>query len=104
MSGGNTLKFEGEYKDGAMRYTGSTPKANGHTRLERLTFTPLPEIRVHQVWDQSIDGGKTWTVAFDGVYVPRSKTPELMPREQETALALSAAPKHLRNGATVYVL
>src|SRR5260370_39026158 len=70
----------------------------------RVSFTQLPEKRVPQVWAQSIDGGKTWTVAFDGVYVPRSKTPELMPREQETALALSAAPKHLRNGATVYVL
>ena len=31
-------------------------------------------------------------------------TPELLPREKEIELALSAAPKHLRDGAGVYVL
>ena len=30
--------------------------------------------------------------------------PELLPREKEIALALSAAPEHLRKGAAVYVL
>jgi hypothetical protein len=30
--------------------------------------------------------------------------PELLPREKEIALAVSAAPEHLRNGAGVYVL
>jgi hypothetical protein len=30
--------------------------------------------------------------------------PALLPRDQETALALSAAPAHLRSGAAVYVL
>ena len=30
--------------------------------------------------------------------------PELLPREKEIALALSAAPEHLRNDAGVYVL
>ncbi len=32
------------------------------------------------------------------------KLAELLPREREVALALSAAPEHLREGATVYVL
>jgi mannose-6-phosphate isomerase-like protein (cupin superfamily) len=32
------------------------------------------------------------------------KTPELMPRDREITLALAAAPPHLRDAATVYVL
>jgi len=34
----------------------------------------------------------------------RQPLPELLPREKEIALALSAAPEHLRKGAGVYVL
>jgi hypothetical protein len=26
---------------------------------------------VRQVWESSTDGGKTWTVAFDGTYTAR---------------------------------
>jgi hypothetical protein len=26
---------------------------------------------VHQLWKQSADGGKTWTTAFDGIYIPK---------------------------------
>ena len=39
----------------------------------KLTFTPMVEGWVHQVWEQSPDGGKTWTSIFDGMYKPRSK-------------------------------
>ena len=38
-------------------------------RLE-LTFAPLADGRVHQLWKQSQDDGRSWTVAFDGTYVP----------------------------------
>jgi hypothetical protein len=27
--------------------------------------------KVHQFWEQARDDGKTWTVAFDGIYLPR---------------------------------
>ncbi len=74
MSAGNTLKLAGSFQDGAMRFEGSTAQASGQTTLERLTFTPMSEGRVHQFWEQSRDGGKTWTSAFDGVYIPRKKT------------------------------
>jgi len=33
-----------------------------------------------------------------------AQTPELLPRDKEIEIALSAAPVHLRDGATVYVL
>jgi len=41
---------------------------------QRITWTPMPDGRVRQLWDASEDGGKTWKVAFDGTY--RKRTPE----------------------------
>jgi len=37
----------------------------------RITWTPRPDGTVRQVWEQSSDGGETWTVVFDGTYEPR---------------------------------
>ncbi|HET6618022.1 MAG TPA: tetratricopeptide repeat protein [Gemmatimonadota bacterium] len=39
--------------------------------LNRITWTPNPDGTVRQHWEQSTDGGATWTTAFDGLYVPR---------------------------------
>jgi hypothetical protein len=39
----------------------------------RITWTPLPEGRVRQFWENSRDEGKTWSVAFDGTYVRRKR-------------------------------
>jgi hypothetical protein len=66
-SGGNVLELAGQFKDGVMTLQGETSTAQGKV-LQRLTFTPLPESRVRQVWESSADAGKTWSVAFDGLY------------------------------------
>lgn len=66
---GNVLELAGEYRDGQMRFTGETPGRGGAKTLERLTFTRISADRVRQFWEQSADGGKTWTVAFDGTYI-----------------------------------
>jgi hypothetical protein len=34
----------------------------------RITWTPHPDGSVRQLWEQSTDEGKTWQVAFDGLY------------------------------------
>ena len=68
---GSVLELAGEYKDGAMRFTGETKGRDGRVTLERLTFTKLDDGRIRQFWEQSSDGGKTWTVAFDGTYVKK---------------------------------
>ena len=68
-SGGGVVHLSGVYKDGAMRYEGVTVASNGGKTLERLTFFNLGPDRVRQFWEQSRDDGKTWTVAFDGMYV-----------------------------------
>jgi hypothetical protein len=41
---------------------------------------------VHQLWEQSQDAGVTWTVAFDGTYVPRPAEADLSSRSQATAI------------------
>jgi hypothetical protein len=66
---GGVLELTGDYKDDQMRFTGETKGAGGKVTLERLTFTRLGDGRVRQFWEQSADGGRTWTVVFDGTYV-----------------------------------
>ena len=41
---------------------------SGTVVRQRAAWTPQPDGRVRQFWQQSSDGGTTWTVAFDGWY------------------------------------
>ena len=59
-SNGSLLLIEGGIVDAAMQMSNAT---------NRITWSRLDGGRVRQVWEQSKDG-KTWTVVFDGVYVP----------------------------------
>lgn len=68
-SQGNVLELHGEFKDGAMRFTGETPNRNGGRTLHKLNFFPLEGGRVRQLWESSQDDGKTWSTVFDGLYV-----------------------------------
>jgi hypothetical protein len=40
--------------------------------INRITWTPLEGGKVRQLWETSKDQGKTWQVAFDGLYTPRA--------------------------------
>jgi hypothetical protein len=40
--------------------------------VQRITWTRLEDGRVRQLWESTADGGKTWTIAFDGYYRRRS--------------------------------
>jgi tetratricopeptide (TPR) repeat protein len=68
---GNSLDYTGEFRDGAMRFVGWTLDAQGHRVEQKLTFTPIDPNTVRQTFEASSDGGKTWTVTFDGRYVRR---------------------------------
>ena len=59
-----------EFEDGGVRFQGEITLPNGRTYLDRTTLTPLEEGKVRQVIETSRDGGKTWRVGFDAVYVP----------------------------------
>ena len=69
-SDGTFLLLDGGLRDGTMELSGVTTGANGAKTLHRIRWTPQggssPAVR--QLWESSRDGGKTWTVAFDGLY------------------------------------
>lgn len=67
---GGSLDLFGGREGDAMVLRGTTEGPKGRM-LERITWTPLPDGRVRQLWEQSPDGGATWTVSFDGYYSRR---------------------------------
>ena len=61
-----------ELEGGALRFQGELPQGDGSRVLDRTTLYPLPEGRVRQVIEQSRDGGETWQVGFDAIYLPQA--------------------------------
>ncbi|MDB6113115.1 MAG: hypothetical protein JWQ62_60 [Lacunisphaera sp.] len=66
-SGGGVLELSGGIIGGNMVLTGEH-EARGQHLTEKITWTPNADGSVRQHWQQSTDGGKTWTEAFDGLY------------------------------------
>lgn len=71
-SGGLVLQLDGGLVDGRMVLSGVGKDAQGNDVLQRITWTPHDDGTVQQTWEQSTDGGATWTIAFDGIYKKRS--------------------------------
>jgi hypothetical protein len=71
-SSGGRLELAGGLVEGKMVLEGETPAAaaGGPPVRNRITWTPLPEARVRQLWETSSDGGKSYTIAFEGLYQP----------------------------------
>ena len=65
---GGAINFVGERKGNTMYMECETLGPNGVRTLGHMTWTDLGPGKVRQLWEQSTDGGKTWTVAFDGEY------------------------------------
>ena len=55
--------------DGAVRFQGEIRQEDGRVVLDRTTLTAISEHRVHQLIEQSIDGGDTWQTSFDAMYI-----------------------------------
>ena len=72
---GGIIRYEGTFTDGAMRMHGTSVGPDGTTELSRMTLTPIDGGRVHQFIERSTDNGATWTVYFDGIYVPYAPQP-----------------------------
>jgi len=64
---GNPVTLRGGIHDGAM-VLASHPDTLPAIGLTRATWRLLPDGRVRQTFESSTDGGKTWTVSFDGFY------------------------------------
>ncbi len=70
-SGINTLNitrfYDGEYKDGAMRFVFDR-EVNGTKMIGRFIFFNEGPNQVRQFNETSSDGGKTWTTSYDFTY------------------------------------
>lgn len=67
-SGGSFLFLTGGLEGGKMVLSGTTHAKDGAAQLERISWTPADDGSVEQRWEQSTDGGKSWKVAFVGIY------------------------------------
>ncbi len=67
--GGSQIDIRGGLVGESMVLTGTlTTAANKATVPFRGTWTPLPDGRVRQFFEQSTDDGKTWAPWFEGFY------------------------------------
>ena len=62
------LEMSGALQGTAMVMTGDYVRPDGKRVKARMRWQPLEQGRVRQVWENSEDGGATWTTVFDGVY------------------------------------
>ncbi|MBK6489651.1 MAG: hypothetical protein IPF98_22980 [Gemmatimonadetes bacterium] len=70
---GMLAQFDGaRAPDGAMVMEGPARGPAGEPARSRMSFTPLTDGRVRQLWELSIDGGTTWRTTFDGYYTRRA--------------------------------
>ncbi len=60
--------INGEYKDSVMRFTFTTPDAQGHILQGRFSFFNQGPKQVRQLNETSPDDGKTWNVSYDFTY------------------------------------
>ncbi len=67
--GGSQINIRGGMTDEGMALVGTLHTiSNGTTIPFRGLWTPLPDGRVRQFFEQSNDGGETWTTWFEGFY------------------------------------
>ena len=67
---GSRLLLSGGFGGGSMVLEGrqDLPGKDGVHKRERITWTPNADGSVRQLWESSVDEGKNWTIAFDGLY------------------------------------
>ena len=68
--GGNglILYLKGGLEDGKMVLTGEPRQGRDGPVTDRITWTPMDDGRVRQLWEISNDDRATWQVVFDGKY------------------------------------
>ncbi len=67
--GGSQINIRGGLTDDGMNLAGTIHYvANGTTAPFRGLWTPMPDGRVRQYFEQSNDGGETWVPWFEGFY------------------------------------
>jgi hypothetical protein len=67
--GGLVLHLSGGLRGTSMVLSGRRTGPRGEL-LDRITWTPLDDGAVRQLWEVSGDGGASWKTSFDGHYAP----------------------------------
>lgn len=60
-------KLQVDAPEGAVRFQGEVPLPTGGVALDRTTLNRLPDGRVRQLIESSLDGGATWR-SWEGIY------------------------------------
>ncbi len=72
---GNVTEYRtGEWKNGSMVFVTEAQPGTNPPSLVRMTFTPVSSEIVRQMFENSTDEGRTWTVTSD-LYYHRRKAP-----------------------------
>ncbi|MEO6668855.1 MAG: tetratricopeptide repeat protein [Ferruginibacter sp.] len=71
IAGASQNYYNGEYKDGAMRFEGDGVDKAGNKLLFRLSYFNEGFNQVRQLLEQSADIGKTWITLYDFTYKKR---------------------------------
>ena len=73
-SSGDTYNYiETKRKEGLLQFESDFLMRSGQIGISRLTFTLNDDGTVRQLFENSTDGGKTWSPAFDGLYKKKVK-------------------------------
>lgn len=69
---GLTLLLAGQWQQGSMVLSGKGVSATGSPVLHRISWTPLADGRVRQLWETRVlpAESETWAPVFDGFYSP----------------------------------
>jgi hypothetical protein len=72
-NGGNVAWFSGGLEAGQMILSGERPGSKpGLTAIDRVAWSVLDPNKVRQYWQISEDGGESWFVAADNLYIRKS--------------------------------
>ena len=72
---GGVVRYEGKLrKEGVMFMEGWSTSADGEEQMAKVTWTLLPDGRVHHVIEQSANRGYDWKKFFDALYVKSDRS------------------------------
>jgi hypothetical protein len=68
------LRVERVVRDAAdLRVRAGSRDGEAKTLVQRITWTPLPDGGLRQLWETSADAGSTWKTVFDGYYSRKAR-------------------------------
>ena len=70
---GHSHEYAGEVKDDGIHFLHDKRQTDGSRQMFRMVFTPQSGGRVRQLIEESWDGGLSWAIWFDGIYVPAAR-------------------------------